>query len=487
MMKNILQVFDERVKNNGDKTLIILEEQQYSYATFHTLVIKIANKLIASDYKRGDRVALIIEEYDYFYASILAIWYAGGVVVPLNTSLSIKDLQLLIEKSGSTTLMSTEKTVDDYDIAQKLMVNDALDDAANASLCPLENDEMAAIMFTSGTTGIPKGVVQTMYTQSQNNFWTCEQLALGADDRIYINTPPYFTSGLSHFLTLIYAGGSLVGFKGFVFGKELLERMQAAKATGFGGAPAHLVRVVETLEAQYLKTDIRFWMSSGDHLPKSAIEKAREYMPNVKLVNVYGLTEVSGRLCILRPEFAVERHGSVGKPIGDMSVTVVGADNRPVAPNEIGEVNVSGSLLLKEYLDAPETTKNSIGDYGFKTGDFGYLDQDGFLYIEGRKDDIFKRGGEKVSTNKIKQALLQLELFKDVAVVAKDDEIMGKVPVACVVMKDDVKFSRFKIIKALRGNIVDTHIPANIYQLDEIPRTGSGKAIMKELKKIVNR
>ena len=108
------------------------------------------------------------------------------------------------------------------------------------------------------------------------------------------------------------------------------------------------------------------------------------------------------------------------------------------------------------------------------------------MFIEGRKDDIFKRGGEKVSTNKIKQAMLSMGIFKDVAVVAKDDEIMGKVPVACVVMKDNEKFSKFKIIKALRDLIVDTHIPANIISLDEIPRTGSGKAKLKELLEIVN-
>lgn len=485
-MNTFLETFDMQVKARGSEKLLLLTEKEYTYNEFDLLTRSVMQTILESNYKRGDRVAIVIEQFDCFYGALFGLWKIGAVAVPLNASLTKKDLQFLVEKAGCKMVISTSDYAKAIEVKDKIIISSDESKELTLSYEPLKNEETAAIIYTSGTTGIPKGVVQTMYSQSKNAALTCEKLGLNENDRIYINTPPYFTSGLSHFTTMINAGGSLVGYKGFVFGKDLLERMEKSNSTGFGGAPAHLIRVVETLEKPYENKKIWFWMSSGDHLPKSVIEKAADYLPDVKLFNVYGLTEVSGRLCILRPEFAVEKHGSVGYPIGDMKVIAVDEIGEPVNSGEIGEIHVNGDLLFNEYLDNPNVTKLSKTKYGFKTGDFGYVDEDGFVYIEGRKDDIFKRGGEKVSTNKIKQAMLTMGIFKDVAVVAKEDEIMGKVPVACVVLKDEEKFSKFKIIKGLRGNLVDTHIPVNIIALDEIPRTGSGKAKLKELLKIVN-
>jgi long-chain acyl-CoA synthetase len=486
-MNSIIQELDKQVKLRADKKLLLLTNKEYTYSEFDIFTKSIMQTVLERNYSRGDKVAIVIETHDCFYASLFALWNIGAVAVPLNAGLSSKDLLFLIEKSGCDIVLTTADYAEGLDVKTKIIINDEQTRELNLDYKPLENSEQAVIMYTSGTTGIPKGVVQTMYSQSKNAALTCKQLGLTKDDRIYINTPPYFTSGLSHFTTVINAGGSLVGYKGFVFGKDLLKRMEDSNSTGFGGAPAHLIRVVETLEEPYRNTKINFWMSSGDHLPKSAIEKAEKYLPDVRLFNVYGLTEVSGRLCILKPEFAIEKHGSVGYPIGDMEVLSVGEDGEPVNSNEIGEIHTNGDLLFNEYLDSPDLTKKAKTKFGFKTGDFGYVDSDGFVFIEGRKDDIFKRGGEKVSTNKIKQAMLSIGIFKDVAVVAKEDEIMGKVPVACVVMKDDIQFSKFKIIKVLRDRLVATHIPANIISLDEIPRTGSGKAKIQELIKIVSK
>ena len=224
-------------------------------------------------------------------------------------------------------------------------------------------------------------------------------------------------------MTLLAAGGSLAGEQGFFFGASLLDQMEELGCTGFGGAPAHLVRVVEPLEEPREHT-LRFWVSSGDHLPVPVAEKFTEMLPGARLYVMYGLTEVSGRLCVLPPERACDarrlgrradrrddRHrAAAGRRAGGPGRDRRALRRRPAAhaglPRRAGP---HGAALT---------------GYGFKTGDFGHVDADGYVWVAGRKDDIIKRGGEKVSIIQVQQALQNLGLFLDVAVIAAADEFL---------------------------------------------------------------
>jgi feruloyl-CoA synthase len=244
------------------------------------------------------------------------------------------------------------------------------------------------------------------------------------------------------------------------------------------------VRVVEPLEEPRGHA-FRFWVSSGDHLPLPVIEKFRRVLPGVSLFNMYGLTEVSGRLCILPPADLDVRVGSVGRPIGDMRVVARRGDGAEAAPGETGEVFDTGSLLMQGYLDEPEITANTLTPFGLKTGDFGRVDESGAVWIAGRKDDIIKRGGEKVSIIHVQEALQGLGRFADVAVVAAPDEILGHVPVAFVVPHEPEGFKASKLLRELRGVLPSASLPSRVIAVAAIPRTGSGKAIRAELRKLL--
>ena len=278
-------------------------------------------------------------------------------------------------------------------------------------------------------------------------------------------------------------GGGTAGQLGFYFGTGLLDEMEALGCSGFGGAPAHLVRVVEPLE-EPREHAFRFWVSSGDHLPLPVIARLRRVLPGVRLFNMYGLTEVSGRLCILPPEELDARVGSVGRPIGDMRVAARRPDGAAAAAGETGELFVTGSLLMQGYLDEPEITASTLTAHGLRTGDFGRTDADGYVWIEGRKDDIIKRGGEKVSIIHVQQALQGLGRFADVAVLAAPDDILGHVPVAFVVPVED-GFKASRVLRELRGVLPSSSLPSRIVAVPAIPRTGSGKAIRAELQAIL--
>ena len=507
-------------RERPDAVLLDTRGRRYTYSAFLALAEETAAGLAQAGGGRGSRVALCLEEYDQFFVAMFGAWLAGAVVVPLNTSLPPADLQWLLAKAAPQVLVTAPGAGAPGQVAPgagakagdaagpqpgaPLVLSVACDDdgavtglqapqapaarvagaAERGSAGPVTEDELAMIMFTSGTTGLPKGVCQTLRAISGNAGRVSRTLGLRADDRIFVNTPPYFTSGICHFLTLMASGGGTAGQLGFFFGAELLDEMARLGCTGFGGAPAHLVRVVEPLD-EPRDHSVRFWVSSGDHLPQHVIEKLRLVLPGVALFNVYGLTEVSGRLCVLPPAALDERPGSVGRPIAGMTVVARRPDGGLAAAGETGELFVEGPLLMQGYLDEAEITARTLTEHGLRTGDFGHVDADGYVWIAGRKDDIIKRGGEKVSIVHVQQALQGLGRFADVAVMAAPDEILGHVPVAFVVPQEE-GFRASRLLRELRGVLPSTSMPSRVIAVDAIPRTGSGKAVRAQLQALLD-
>ncbi len=489
-----------------DAVLLLTRGRSYTYAETERRAAAVATALRVAGAGRGRRVALYLEEYDQFFVCMLGAWLAGSVVVPLNTSLPQADVAWLLTKAAPDLLVVPDDDAWTGEGPPRLVVTTGEDGllnglrpagaagpagapqgvapAAPSVSAPVCADGLAMIMFTSGTTGLPKGVCQTLRAISSNAGHVARVLGLRPDDRIFVNTPPYFTSGICHFLTLMASGGGVAGQLGFYFGAGLLDEMEAQGCTGFGGAPAHLVRVVEPLE-EPRSHRLRFWVSSGDHLPLPVIEKFRRVLPGVQLFNMYGLTEVSGRLCILPPAELGVREGSVGRAIGDMRVVARRGDGREAAPGETGELYASGSLLMQGYLDEAQISARTLTEHGLKTGDFGHVDESGAVWIAGRKDDIIKRGGEKVSIVHVQQALQGLGRFADVAVLAAPDDILGHVPVAFVVPLAREGFRASRLLRELRSVLPSTSLPSRIIAVEAIPRTGSGKAIRAELQALL--
>ena len=473
----------EHTHARPDAALLLTGGRIYTYADFTGRAYAMVERLRAAGFQRGDRVATLLEEYDDFFVAALAIWMAGGCLVPLNTSLPASDVEWLVGKARPVLLLVPDGGGERVHGVHALpaAAADLQPAAAPADLRPVTGDELAMIMFTSGTTGLPKGVCQHLRAISGNASLVAEALRLTAGDRIFINTPPYFTSGVCHFLTLMANGGGVAGRQGFFFGTSLLDEMRELGCTGFGGAPAHLVRVVEPLEEPVGDGGLRFWMSSGDHLPLTDHRAhARDAARDRDLQRLRADRGLGPPLHPAPAELDL-RVGSVGRPFGDMTVTVRDPEGGEAAPGESGELYVTGSLVMQGYLDEPAITAAALTPLGFRTGDFGHADADGYVWVEGRKDDIIKRGGEKVSTVHIQQALLATGLVADAAVVAADDEILGHVPVAFVVPSSADGYDRRALMRALKAALPATSLPSKVVPLDEIPRTGSGKAIRAEL------
>ncbi len=469
------------------RPLLLTESTTYTYVDVVKRATALASLLQHQGFRAGQRAVLYLDTYDGFFISLLAVWFAGGVVVPINTTLPHAEASRLVARSAPAVLLHQDRPTPPPTSVRLLRVDlsqSSSPDQTPTLTLPSPTD-LAMILFTSGTTGIPKGVCQTLAAVTGNAHRVARALGLHSRDRIFINTPAYYTSGICHFLTLAAAGGSTYGQSGFFFGEALLDTLADHGCSGFGGAPAHLIRIVDPLDGPHPVPGLRFWVSSGDHLPQATIDKMRSVLPQVSLYNMYGLTEVSGRLCILAPDQLETRRGSVGRPIADMSVTARDTHGDQLAPDHIGELYVEGPLVMLGYLDDEVATQAALGPHGFRTGDFGRVDADGYVWIEGRKDDVFKRGGEKVSTVQIQQSLLELEVVADAAVLAVEDPLLGHVPVAFVVAGGGQEVRGGKLLRSLRGRLPAASLPSRIILVDAIPRTGSGKAVRAELLKLL--
>jgi acyl-CoA synthetase (AMP-forming)/AMP-acid ligase II len=435
-----------------------------SYLQFRNRCLAIGNFLKKNGVLPGDCILISSERHVVHFVSLLGAWSVGAVAVPLAANSN---------SNPSVNQLSPRLVIDNafFNAIEDLVFDTGIEIGERAGI----------IIFTSGSTGAPKAVDLPASVILRNSERTSTALRLGQDDRILINTPPYFTSAVIHFLTLMAAGGSVVASSGFHFGSSLETLLKTHACTGFGGAPAHLVRLFDTTPPPVLPERFRFVVSSGDHLSPSLIQKILADHPGLAIFTLYGLTEVGGRLCVLDSGELPNRAGSVGKPLPGMSVTVRRSDGSVAAAKEIGEVFVEGPLLMRGYLNDVVATQATLTPLGLRTGDFGYLDEEGFLWLVGRQDGMFKSAGEKVSTALVAEKLLLSGLVSDVAVIAEEDPFLGRAPHAYVVPVDGVALEKVKAFA--RQALPPSHMPKKWHSVTSIPRTGSGKVIREELRR----
>lgn len=255
---------------------------------------------------------------------------------------------------------------------------------------------------------------------------------------------------------------------------DLVDLLKQNGATAFGGAPLQLRWIAEQMDEAEL--DLRWVMSSGDHLAADIVERFAKTASNPSVLAVYGLTELAGRFCVLRPELALPKLGSVGSPIPGLDLELRNDDGDPAEPGEIGSVHARGLTVMDGYRNDEAITASVIDDQGwFNTGDYGIRDEAGFLCLRGRRDNVFKSSGLKVSGQLIADALMGVGCFSDAAVFPIPDPVAGDVACAYVCMERDREFKKGPVLKALRETLPVNHLPASFVELERIPRTASGK------------
>jgi acyl-CoA synthetase (AMP-forming)/AMP-acid ligase II len=418
----------------------------------------------------------------------------------MNYRLTKPEIQALLARIAPAWLIADPVLLEGVEIPPGFTVVDReafLREALDASVpaddaVPAEPDAVAVQLFTSGTTGAPKAAVLRHENLMSYILGTVEFGAAQEDDATLVAVPPYHIAGISAILSSTYACRRMVQLPNFD-GKAWLDTCQREKVTNAFVVPTMLARVIEYIDtsgSDAALPTLRALAYGGGKMPAPVIERAMQLWPGVDFTNAYGLTETSSTIALLDPDghregfFSVDpevrkRLHSVGRPIGTVEIEIRDCDGKALPVGEVGDVFVRGGQVSGEYLGIGSLLD---ADGWFPTRDRGYVDKYGFLYLDGRADDVIVRGGENISPGEIEDVLRQHPAIADVAVVAVPDTEWGETVGAAVVINGGTDVSEAELRDWVRARLRSSRVPAVISFRQQLPYNEMGKILRRVLR-----
>lgn len=499
----------QRVKS-GSKTALIFRDERISYAELDERINRLAAVLRANGVEHGTRVAFLGDNHPAFLETFFAAGSLGAVFVPLNTRLAPPEIQFALQDSGSLILVNT-LVLDELAVRGsqgtavelRLLVDDGTAAApANAGALPVQPYEAflaagsggfpdaavtmedgAIILYTSGTTGQPKGALLTHANLAWNCFNVLVDYDVAGDDVALMISPLFHVASLDMgVLPNLLKGAAVILETRFEPGRtlELIEKYQA---TFISGVPTTYQLLCE--HPDWAKRDIsslRKLTCGGSAVPLRVIDAYEER--GLGFSNGYGMTETAPGATALPPKWSREKAGSAGLPHFFTSVRVANPDGSPAAPGEVGEVQISGPNVIKSYWNRPDATESSFTDgTWFRSGDMGYFDGEGFLFISDRLKDMIISGGENIYPAEVEQIISELDAVSGVAVIGVPDEKWGEVPKAVITLRGGFTLDPAEVHAHLDGRLARYKIPKSVVVVEDLPRTASGKIRKKDLRR----
>jgi acyl-CoA synthetase (AMP-forming)/AMP-acid ligase II len=474
--------------------------RRFTYREFNDRANRIANTLLDLGVSFGERVGVLLMNGVEFLETFFACGKIGAVCVPLNWRLVPDELEFILNDSGTCTLVfgsdfagtAAELRTRRTEIRNWIEVRgaastiepfaldyDELTAAAGSAEPPTagKDDDLLFIMYTSGTTGLPKGVMHTHRTVTWGILTVNATADLRYKDRYILCLPFFHVGALNPALCLVHRGGTGIVMRAFD-PAQVWELIEKERITTMLAVPAMLNFMLQSGHAGRDFSSLRWIMSGAAPVPVTLIG---EYTAlGIEIHQVYGLTETCGPACLLTSDDAVSRAGSTGKAFFHTDVRVV-ADGHDCAPGEPGEVLVSGPHIMLGYWNRPEATTESVREGWLHTGDVATMDADGFVTIMDRVKDMLISGGENVYPAEIENIILSNPKVADVAVLGVPSPKWGESPLA-VVVRADSSLTPEEVIAACKGRLAAFKMPKAVRFVDEIPRNPSGKILKRVLR-----
>lgn len=508
------RIFDRTVEAYPGNEFVVQRGRRFSFGDIRLKADLLAAFLRDGIVAVGDRVGVLLENSPEYVVCYFAILKAGGVVVPLSRNLPGRGIAVLLNDFSPKAVIADRADVEKLleirhlvpslrDIVSipggrggrngesrdplpregKVRVVDAgsVISSDGAGGVPTGggdggNDALAMIIYTSGTTGAPKGVMLTHRNLSANARSIIEYLRLGQSDRAMVVLPFYYSYGNSLLTTHAMAGGTLVIENSMMYPNVVLDAMLSERVTGFSGVPSTYAILLNKSNLRSGRFPaLRYVTQAGGAMsPRHALE-LKSILPDVDVFIMYGQTEASARLSFLEPGELLRKAGSIGKAIPGVTITLMGEGGRPAGVGDVGEIVARGENITTGYWGKPEETARILRDGGLHTGDFARADEEGFLYIIGRRTDMIKSGAHRISAKEIEEILLEIPQVGEAAVVGVEDEILGESIKAYVVVKEGETLSAQAVQAYCRKNLPLFKVPKAVEFLSEIPKTHSGK------------
>jgi acyl-CoA synthetase (AMP-forming)/AMP-acid ligase II len=496
-----------------DKVALIVEGEPYTYSQLLEAVLCLKAALLSRGLMRGDRVAIYMDNTWPCIISVYAVLLAGGVFSVINPQTKSEKLHFLLENSDARIFLTDGHiapvfvpVVQSISTVEHVIYSGVLkvapkDDtgfahfdtvisehAPSKQFAQVIPNDLAALLYTSGSTGNPKGVMQTHQAMVFASWSLIEYLRLSSSDRIMLVLPLAFDYGLYQLLMTIKLGATLIVERSFTFPAQIYNRMLEESITVFPGVPTIFAMMAATNKKKKIVfPSVTRVTNTAAALTASLIPDLKQIFPNALIYKMYGQTECK-RISYLEPELIESKPSSVGKAIPGTELFLLSPEGKAVEHGEPGILHVRGPHVMAGYWKQPETTAHMLkdgllpGERILCTHDWFHMDDEGFLYFEGRSDDIIKTRGEKVSPLEVEKVLQEIPGIKEAAVIGVVDETLGQAVKAFIVVEEGMTYKERQLKKMCLVNLENFMVPQSIVFLAEMPKTQNGKIDKKKLR-----
>lgn len=468
-----------------------------SYGELKAAVALVEMRLLELGLGRGDRVGIVGPNSLFWVASYLAVMKLGLVAVPFSLMLTPSDAARNARFASCKVLLMDRRQRRGFASAMppdiRIIFDDTLSAGASATWAPSSDADRngsilgadAALMFTSGTTAMPKAVRVTHGNIQANTESIIEYLGLRADDCMLVILPFFYCFGTSLLHTHLRAGARLVLCNSFTFPETALDLMEREGCTGFAGVPSsfQLLLRISTFKSRNLPS-LRLIQQAGGKLHGVLMEELIASKPSAKVYVMYGQTEATARLSYLPPADATRKIGSIGKGIPGVALRVVGEDGAPVAPGQVGEIRARGRNISPGYLGDPEATAEKFVDGELRTGDLATVDDEGYIYVVDRKDDFIKSWGYRISSQEIESGVLCLSDVVSAAAVGVQDFEAGEAIHVFITLRPGSSLTPENVLEHCRDHFAKYMVPSFVHVIPGLPLNSNGKVLKSELRKM---
>jgi fatty-acyl-CoA synthase/long-chain acyl-CoA synthetase len=506
---NLYKNFRDVISSKKNKCALVLGDLRITYKELGEKVDSFANGLDKLGIKKGENVGIILPGSIEYIISIFALLKIGAPLIPINPQLRIIEVKKILEDSNTVAvIVPTGKVGFDYvDMIESIQLElknlrniIGLGNETRKGVTPfyslylrvkkpneinnINPDDLACITYTSGTTGVPKGVVDSHQTKL-----SLIKIIVDSIEEEYLsarlNPYPLFTSaGLDITLQTIISGNKLVIMDRYN-PNQMLSTLENEEVTMADGTPEMITQVLSAIKRKYYNLSSLKAIATGGSLATPDFVNNLINLTGLKFINFYGLTEV-GIAAVLSPDAPIEKKlNTVGRPPKDVEIKIVDEDRIRLPFDKIGEITVRSPANMVGYYKNPTITKESFDEEGFYyTGDYGSLDSDGYLRIRGRKKDIIIRGGQNISPAEIESYLNSHPQIEMSAVVGLPSKLIGEKVCAFIKTAEGINLSRIAILEFCRGNIASYKIPDEIFFIDSFPMGDAMKVQKSRLREL---
>jgi fatty-acyl-CoA synthase len=480
-----------------DRQALVFGDRTWTFRAIDAAVTRVAHRLADLGLRPGDRLAAYGRNSDAYLIAFLACCRAAVVHVPVNYALTGGELRYILEQSGARALLTApelEANLDGVTVEVRGRFNGggdldilatALDpSAATETDPPIDDASLAQIVYTSGTTAAPKGAMMTHRAMMSQYYSVIHEMDFSADDRALGALPLYHTAQMHAFtIPQMLVGGRTVLIEAPV-PEQVLRLIEQERITSFFAPPTVWISLLRhpDFDARDLRSLQRVYYGASI-MPVPVLHELRERLPNARPYNCYGQTEIAPLATTLRPEEHDARPASCGRPALNVETRVVDPDMNDVPPGTHGEIVHRSPHLLTGYWNKPKETEEAFSGGWFHSGDVGYADAEGYLYIVDRIRDVINTGGVLVASREVEEVLFTHPAVSEVAVVGLPDDKWIEAVTAFVVLRPGRTVEADALIAHARPHLAPFKLPKRVVFVDNLPRNTAGKLLKRELRR----